>query len=322
MYFFLDPIVVSLPIVKTEFSEEDQESVLAFVEDLNGWAQHLENHTFYISERCKKELYNPEVTEYPPNYQILEQYWKKYNIGDFYSLTEIYQACQKLLDIDTLTTIESLAIQEEDPFFETEQVTIKPDTIFQKHHEKMREALLNTFGSLTYFQNIEHHKQIFERLYLATKEISDEAINVDCVIYMLKADGNDNTTSYEASFIPVTKPDNVGVLLTRRQKIKRNIMVLVIGGHQNFHGKLRILEKECEIDLRCINPDEDARINDFKRMLSNADCVIQVTSYSSHKLKQIVDDAKELKIPVGSCNSQNVAIFEETLGNLSKQIVK
>ena len=97
MYFFLDPIVVSLPIVKTEFSEEDQESVLAFVEDLNGWAQHLENHTFYISERCKKELYNPEVTEYPPNYQILEQYWKKYNIGDFYSLTEIYQASQKAL---------------------------------------------------------------------------------------------------------------------------------------------------------------------------------------------------------------------------------
>ncbi|MDX1995394.1 MAG: DUF2325 domain-containing protein [bacterium] len=322
MRFFVDPAIVTLPLLPEEVFEEDREHFICFIESLNDWAMLLGKHKFYVSQDCIKQLYNTDAIEYPPDHTTLDRYWKKYGVGEVYALSDIYEACQRLLDIESLTTIESLAEEEVNPHFDPFEVDLKPEQLYKRQHDAMQKALLFSFGCLTYFKNIDHHKATFKELFIATRDC-DETIAVDVQVYTLSSDTLAGTTlNYQTQFRAVNDPNELDNLISNREKIKKNLKVMVVGGHSNFHRNLEELQRDRNLDFRFINPEEDAKIDKFKQTIGNMDCVIEVTKYSSHKLKQIADQAREMGVPVASCNSQGLKEFERVLAELSDIIDK
>lgn len=318
MEFFLDPAIVTLPIL-TEVARDD---FLDFVDNMNDWAQLLSssNHEFYVSRRCKNELYNSERIEYPPDHATLSKYWEALGIVE-YSLSDVYTACERLLDVDTLTTIETMAEKEEDPYFETRTVDVSPDAIYIKHHDEMREALKTSLGSLAYFREVKRHEEIFARIMIASYGVLDEVVDVNADIYTLTHDGEEGKIiRHTSTFRILTQPTRIDDYINIRDKIASGLRVMVVGGHQNFFRRLEDLKRAKRLDLRCIGPEDDAKIPSFKKMIDGIDCVIEATTYSSHKLAQIVKDAIGKGVIVEHINSQGLEEFEKALAEASGKI--
>jgi|GEM_PF-4481452 len=101
-----------------------------------------------------------------------------------------------------------------------------------------------------------------------------------------------------------------------------NLKVMVVGGHPTLHNTIKTTLNDKKIDWRFIAPNEKARIAEFRRMVDKVDCVIEITAYASHSFQQIVKDAKDLGILVGSCNKKGITEFEKILANLSEEMIR
>lgn len=317
MDFFLDPAIVTLP----KLTETTRDEFLDFLDDMNDWAQllSLPQHTFYVSIRCKDELYNSDRIEYPPDHTTLDRYWKHLGISE-YAISDVYAACERLLDVDTLTTIEAIAAQENDPYFETYAVEVSPDAFCIRHHSEMREAIKNSLGSLTYLREM-RKTETLKRLVVASCGVSEDAINVEASVYVLDRNGQvGSTQNYSTVFRVLIHPTTLNEYDDPRNLITEGLRVMVVGGHQNFFKRIETIKNDKALDLRCIGPDDDAKIASFKRILDGVDCVIEVTSYSSHKLSQIVKDALVKGIVVEHINSQGLTEFEKALVRVSERL--
>lgn len=329
MYFFVDPAIVTLP----KLSEIDEDDFLDFIDSLIGWASLLNEHKFYISQRCKDALYDSTENIYPPTREIYEEYWKKFHVAGFYSLSDVYIACQKLMDIDTLTTIETLVDDLLDPQFILKKTEIKPENLCDRYHEGMKKALEHSYGSMAflYHEKRTEHKVVFREMKIASYAparmvllIGEIMINVEIEAYVITSIDNtikDEDVRYQVDFPIITKFEEIKKITDQQKRIASNKRIIILGGHSKLIRQLNDLKTQKNLEIDWVEVDDMSRVKEIKKKVGNFDGLIVVTGYVRHSISDIRDVAENRDIPVEYVNENNLSSFYEALAKLSEKFI-
>ncbi len=332
MQFFIDPIIVTFP----SLTSANQDGFIDFVEAMNDWAMLRESseHIFYTSEQCISELYNSDYVEYPPHYETFEKYWEKFEVSSLYPLNEAYQAFQKLIDIESLTTIESLVnkLKNKEPKVEVvpERVEVIPNAICVRHHEKMKKALEGSLGYMAFFSHEENfeQKEIFHQMWIASKTIIDSTLEdifkivIETLVFINRGSSDDilEEALPSVSFPIATDPEELKHIFIEQNRIAEGSKFIILGGHPNLIRQLDDLKKKRSIQVYWVAPDDKNKSREVKNLLNYYDGIIVITYRNSHSVGDFRNKADDRDIPIAFVNDKGLIPIYRAMANICKEI--